>query len=176
LVKADVFGYSMGGSVALQMAIRHPQLIDSLVVASAPYSSDGYQPGLIDMIQSITPDVFIGTPIEAEYVSLAPNPEAFPTLVEKLVAFDSEPFDWPAEDIEGIASRTLLIMGDADTILPEHFVEIFRLLGGGVNGDLAGLPDARLAVLPGTTHIGVIYQVDRLDSIITEFLDTPLPE
>jgi pimeloyl-ACP methyl ester carboxylesterase len=65
---------------------------------------------------------------------------------------DMEPFAWPPEDIRGIAAPTLLIVGDSDAIRLEHAVELFKLLGGGVMGDLAGLPKSQLAVLPGTTH------------------------
>jgi pimeloyl-ACP methyl ester carboxylesterase len=174
--KADVFGYSMGGGVALQIAIRHPEIVDKLVVASMPYNTEGYHPGLIDMIKTITPEVFAGSPMETEYMSLAPNPENFPTLVEKLVQLDSEVQDWPPETIQAITAPTLLIFGDADVIRLEHAVDMFQLRGGDVNGDLAGLPNARLAVLPATTHIGVITRVDWLHSMITEFLDAPLPQ
>src|SRR3712207_1199115 len=77
---ADVFGYSMGGAVALQVAIRHPEVVRKLVVASASYTSEGAHPELMEMIPAITPEVFAGTPIEEEYLRLAPNPEDFPTL------------------------------------------------------------------------------------------------
>ena len=150
--KADVFGYSMGGGVALQVAIRHPEVVRKLVVASASYTSDGMHPELLEMIPTITPEAFSGSPIEEAYLRTAPNPDDFPTLVAKLKRLDMEPFAWPPEDIRGIAAPTLLIIGDSDAIRPEHAVELFQLLGGGVMGDLAGLPKSQLAVLPGTTH------------------------
>jgi pimeloyl-ACP methyl ester carboxylesterase len=179
--QADVFGYSMGGGVALQVAIRHPEVVRKLVVASASYTSDGMHPELLEMIPTITPDVFAGSPIEEEYLRTAPNPDDFPTLVAKLKQLDMEPFAWPPEDIRGIAAPTLLIIGDSDAIRLEHAVEMFRLLGGGVMGDLAGLPKSQLAVLPGTTHFvppgsGVLDRADWLLSMTGEFLDAPLPE
>jgi pimeloyl-ACP methyl ester carboxylesterase len=142
----------MGGGVALQLAIRYPEAVRKLVVASASYTSEGMQPELHEMTPSITPEMFAGSPIEAAYREVAPNPEDFPNLVAKLKRLDMEPFAWPPEDISGIAAPTLLIVGDSAAILLEHAVEMFRLLGGGVMGDLAGLPKSRLAVLPGTVH------------------------
>jgi pimeloyl-ACP methyl ester carboxylesterase len=171
LEQADVFGYSMGGGVAMQLAIRHPAVVDKLVVASMPINTEGYHPGLIDMIKTMTPEAFAGSPIETDYQALAPNPEYFPTLVEKLIALDSEVQDWPPETIQAIAAPTLLIFGDADVIRLEHVVEMFHLRGGGVNGDLAGLPNAQLAVLPATTHVGIMFRPQWIVPMIAEFLD-----
>jgi pimeloyl-ACP methyl ester carboxylesterase len=179
--KADVFGYSMGGGVALQVAIRHPEVVRKLVVASASYTSDGMHPELLEMIPTLTPEVFAGSPIEEAYLRIAPNPEDFPTLVAKIKQLDMQPFAWPPEDIRGIAAPTLLIVGDSDAIRLEHAVELFRLLGGGVMGDLSGLPKSQLAVLPGTTHFvppgsAVLDRADWLLSMIPPFLDAPMPE
>ena len=179
--KADVFGYSMGGGVALQVAIRHPEVVRKLVVASASYTSDGMHPELLEMIPTLTPEVFAGSPIEEAYLRIAPNPEDFPTLVAKIKQLDMQPFAWPPEDIRGIAAPTLLIVGDSDAIRLEHAVELFQLLGGGVMGDLAGLPQSQLAVLPGTTHFvppgsAVLDRADWLLSMIPPFLDAPMLE
>jgi pimeloyl-ACP methyl ester carboxylesterase len=179
--KADVFGYSMGGGVALQVAIRHPEVVRKLVVGSASYTSDSMYPELLAMIPTITPEVFAGSPIEEAYLRTAPNPEDFPNLVAKLKQLDMEPYAWPPEDIRGISAPTLLIIGDSDAIRPEHAAELFRMLGGGVMGDLAGLPKSQLAVLPGTTHfvppgVGVLDRADWLVSMIGGFLDAPMPE
>jgi pimeloyl-ACP methyl ester carboxylesterase len=179
--QADVFGYSMGGGVAFQVAIRHPEVVRKLVVASASYTSDGMHPELLEMIPTLTPEVFAGSPIEEAYLRTAPNPDDFPTLVAKMKQLDMEPFAWPPEDIRGIAAPTLLIIGDSDSIRLEHAVELFQLLGGGVMGDLAGLPKSQLAVLPGTTHFippgsAVLDRTDWLLSLIPPFLDAPMPE
>ena len=179
--KADVFGYSMGGGVAFQVAIRHPEVVRKLVVASASYTSDGMHPELLEMIPTLTPEAFAGSPIEEALLRTAPYPDDFPTLVAKMKQLDMEPFAWPPEDIRGIAAPTLLIVGDSDAIRLEHAVELFRLLGGGVIGDLAGLPKSQLAVLPSTTHFvppgsGVLDRADWLMAMIPPFLDTPMPE
>jgi pimeloyl-ACP methyl ester carboxylesterase len=138
-------------------------------------------PELLEMIPTLTPEVFAGSPIEEAYLRTAPHPDDFPTLVAKMKQLDMEPFAWPPEDIRGIAAPTLLIVGDSDAVRLEHAVELFRLLGGGVMGDLAGLPKSQLAVLPSTTHFvppgsGVLDRGDWLLSIIGEFLDAPMPE
>lgn len=173
--QADIFGYSMGGSTALQVAIRHPERVRKLVVASATYTSDGWHPDLHAMIETITPEMFIGSPIEEAYKQLAPNPENFPTLVTKLVALDLSEQDWSAESMQGIQAPTLLIAGDSDSVQLEHMVEMFKLLGGGVNGDLTGLPKSQLTIVPGATHTGVLMRVNLLVPMITDFLDAPLP-
>jgi pimeloyl-ACP methyl ester carboxylesterase len=171
----------MGGGVALQLAIRHPGSVRRLVAASASFTSDGMQPELHEMVPSITPETFAGSPIEAAYQDVAPNPEDFPQLVEKLKRLDTTPFAWPAEDVRGIEAPTMIVVGDADVVRLEHAVELFRLLGGGAMGDLAGLPESRLAVLPGTSHFvppgsGVMDRAEWLLPMIGEFLAAPMPE
>lgn len=178
--EADVFGFSMGGAAALQVAIRHPGVVRKLVVVSAAHTSDSMPPELLEMIPSITPEVFAGTPIEEDYLRTAPNPDAFPTLVAKLKRLDTEHFAWPPEDVRGITAPTLLVVGDSDAVRLDYAVELFRLLGGGAMGDLAGLPKSQLAVLPGTTHFippgsGILDRADWLLAMTTPFLDAPMP-
>ena len=179
--EADVFGYSMGAGVALQLAIRHPSVVRRLVAVSVSYTSNGMQPELHEMAPSITPEMFAGTPFETAYKEVAPNPEDFPTLVEKLKRLDTTPYDWGAENVRGIGSPTMIVVGDADAVRVEHAVEMFRLLGGGAMGDLAGLARHRLAVLPGTTHFippgsGILDRADWLLAMAIPFLDAPEPE
>ena len=178
--QADVVGYSMGGGIALQLAIRHPTRVRRLVVASASYTYDGMHAAAIEMFPTITPELFAGSPMEDEYLRVAPNPGHFPKLVEKLVHLDSTPFAWPADDIRGITAPTLIVVGDSDVVRLEHAVELFGLLGGGVMGDLVGMPTSRLAVLPGTSHFippgcGVLDRADWLLAMIPEFLDAAPP-
>jgi pimeloyl-ACP methyl ester carboxylesterase len=173
---ADVFGYSMGGGIALQLAIRHPALLRRLVVASATYTSDGMPAVALEMFPSITPELFAGSPIEEAYLRTAPNPGDFPKLVEKLRQLDSTPFAWPEEDIRGIAAPTMIVLGDSDAVRLEHAVELFRLLGGGVMGDLQGMPSCQLAVLPGTSHFvppgcGLLDRAGWLLELLAPFLD-----
>jgi hypothetical protein len=134
----------------------------------------------LEMFPSITPGLFAGSPMEAAYLKVAPNPQDFPTLVEKLKLLDTKPFDWPQEDVREIAAPTLTVVGDSDVVRLEQAVELFGRLGGGVMGDLAGLPRCRLAVLPGTTHVmppgfGVLDRWELLIAMIRPFLDEPSP-
>jgi pimeloyl-ACP methyl ester carboxylesterase len=181
LESAAVVGFSMGAAAALQVAIRHPRTVSKLVAISTAFTSDGAHPAMLEMIPTITPEMFAGSPMEQEYQRLAPNPGDFPALVEKLKQLDMTPFAWPAEEIRAIAAPTLIIVGDSDVVRLEHAVELFKLRGGGVMGDLEGMPASQLAVLPGTSHFmpfgtGVLDRVDWLLAMIRPFLDAPAPE
>jgi pimeloyl-ACP methyl ester carboxylesterase len=180
LEQADVVGYSMGGGAALQLAIRHPALVRRLVVISAGFRYDAMPPEAIAMFPSITPEMFAGSPMETEHQRLSPDPEGFPKLVEKLKTLDTTDFAWPEQEIRGISAPTLIVLGDSDGVRLEHAVEFFKLRGGGVMGDLSGLPESQLAVLPGTTHFvppgsGVLDRAEWLRAMIPPFLDPPPP-
>jgi pimeloyl-ACP methyl ester carboxylesterase len=177
IAQADVVGHSIGADTALQVAIRHPERVRKLVPISGKYRYDGEYPELLAGIQMMTPDVFTGTPYVDAYRSTAPNPEDFPLLVEKLKAFFGQEYARPEEDIRSIAAPTLLMIGDSDTVRPEHEMEMFRLLGGGVAGDLTGLPKSQLAILPGTTHGTIVVErTDEVVAMIEAFLATPMPD
>jgi pimeloyl-ACP methyl ester carboxylesterase len=173
---ADLFGYSMGAAVALHVAIRHPEVVRKLVLASVSYQMSGIHPGLMDGLGEMKPEMMHGSPWHEEYMRIAPNPDNFARLFAKKTEMDRGIKDIPAEAIRAIKAPTLLIVGDSDLIRPEHAVEMFRLLGGGVFGDTpAGLPNSQLAVLPGTSHVTVVYQADLLLAMIPRFLDAPMP-
>jgi pimeloyl-ACP methyl ester carboxylesterase len=176
LGRADLFGFSLGGGVALQTAIRHPELVRKLVVASAGYNSGGMRPGVLAGIKTLTAESFTGLPWEAEYKRLAPNPGDWPRLIEKQKQLDREVQDWLPERIEAIKAPALVIVGDSDIVRLGHAVDLFRLLGGDVAGDVVGLPPARLAVLPATTHLGMMEQTEFLLATLVPFLDAPMPE
>ncbi len=174
--QADVVGYSMGGTTGLQLAIRHPRLVRKLVAISPNYRSDGYYPELLAGLQVMTPDIFAGTPQEAAYLRHAPHPEDFPVLVEKQKVLPQE-FAFAEEDVAAIAAPTLVVLGDSDVVRPEHAVALFRLLGGGVPGDLVGLPSSQLAILPGTTHATIVLEpTELLLAVIEPFLVAPMPD
>jgi pimeloyl-ACP methyl ester carboxylesterase len=172
--QADVFGYSMGAGVAMQLAIRHPEHVEKLVFASSTFSQQGFYPQMLAGLEGMTAEVFTGTGIDTEYARLAPDPDYFPTFVEKLVAFDKTPFDWSA-DLSKLTMPTLLIFGDSDIVQLQHIVELFTTLGGGVMGEY-GMPNVRLGILPATAHTTVLYQLDSLMPMVTAFLDAPVTE
>lgn len=175
LEKADVFGYSMGAAAGLQFAIRHPDKIDQLVAASVAYDAEGWQPAFREFIPQMNPEMFAGTPMEEEYRKLAADPEGFRALVEKLIALEHEPMAWE-EDVRKLETPVLIIAGDADVSTLEHNVALFRLLGGGVMGDMGQpLPASRLAILPATSHTAVITQPELLKALIEPFLEGETP-
>ena len=172
LRSVDVVGYSLGGGVALQLAMTEPTLTRRIVFAGgASYRRDGLHSDMLELPTDEVPDL-TGTPWHDAYVRVAPDPSQWTTLVAKNVALDASFEGWTADQVRGIQVPTMLIIGDADIVRPEHTVEMFRLLGGGVNGDLGGVSRSRLAILPGTSHSGVIDRFDWLAPMITDFLDS----
>lgn len=175
IAKADVIGYSMGAGAALQLALRHPQRVDHLVIASVSFNEAGNLPGFSQMMDGITPEIFAGTPMEAEFKRLAPDPDAFASVVGKIKVMDRGQ-DWPAEQIRALASPTFIIVGDHDIVRPEHAVELYRLRGGGETARasqpfLTGSPPARLAILPASSHVDVFGDPALLAAMILPFLD-----
>jgi pimeloyl-ACP methyl ester carboxylesterase len=172
---ADLFGFSLGGGVALEVALRHPERVNKLIIVSAPYNSQGWYPEMLAAADYITPELFAGTPMAAEYQRLAPNPENFGMLVTKLVALTKRVQDVSPDAIRAIQAPTLVIVGDADNVHPEHALDLYKLRGGGVPGDIVGAPASQLAIIPGATHTTVIDRVDVLAMFTNEFLDAAPP-
>ena len=183
LERADIFGFSLGGGVGLQTAILHPRMVRKLALASTAFKRDGWFPEVLAGMASISVETFAGTPIHEEYLKTSPRPEAWPTFVAKVRQLLSEDYDW-AEDVAALKTPILIMVGDADSLRFAHMVEFFGLLGGGkADGDMNGLSPAQLAVLPATTHVGwappfhgIMTRTELLLPIITEFLDSPMPE
>jgi pimeloyl-ACP methyl ester carboxylesterase len=178
--RADVLGYSQGGGVALQLALRHPDLVGKLVVLAATYHRDGWHPSVRPAIEQLTGDAFAGTPVAAAFREHTPDPvafEAFVTKVKTLNAVDQELDD---EQVRSIRAPTMVVVGDADGVRLEHAVSLFLLRGGEdeqavETGMISGVPRARLVVLPATSHIAVGEAVGVLEPMITAFLDDVPP-
>ena len=176
LEKANVFGYSMGAAAGLQLAIRHPEKVEKLVAASVAYDFEGWQPAFREFIPQMNVEMFADMPLEADYRKLAADPEGFPALAEKLIQLEKEPMAWEA-DVKALKTPVLMITGDADVVTLEHSVAMFRLLGGGIMGDMGEpLPQSRLAVMPATSHTAVITQVEMLHGFIEPFLKGETPK
>ncbi len=177
--KASVMGYSMGGTVAMRLAIDHPEKVSRLISAAAgmSYTEEVLGKDFFAMIRSITPEQFKGTVFETDYAKLAPDPTQFPVLVGKLKALDLETYDWSA-DFAKIGVPALYIFGDADIVSTGHAAEMHKLAGGITNGDMNGLPKVQLLVLPGTSHGGVFFNpanVEILKAVVPSFLTQELP-
>jgi pimeloyl-ACP methyl ester carboxylesterase len=176
LKKADVFGYSMGAQVGLRLAISQPQKVNKLIFASGAYDLKGWQPAYSEFIPQMTVEMFLAMPFFAEKHKQSANPDAYAAFLKKMIALEYEPMDWE-EDVKKLKTPVLIIAGDADVATLEHTVAMFRLLGGGVMGDMGNpLPESRLAVLPATSHTAVITQVDLLIALIEPFLKGETPK
>lgn len=172
---ADIVGYSMGGGVAFQLAVRHPEQVRRLVILSGTYSHDGWWPEVEESFASFTAEMFEGTPIQEQYESFGNDPSLFPAYIKKVMSVDVKPYDW-TEEVKAIRSPIFMVIGDADGVRYEHALELYRAKGGGKMGDISGVPQSRLAILPGTTHIGIIQRTDWLIPMIKDFLDADLNE
>lgn len=169
--EADIFGYSTGAGVALQIAMRKPTLVRKLVLASATFNSKGRHPELSGLESLLTTEGMKGTPYETEYLGTAPQPEDWPKHLAKVTAFNKEIQDWSVDDIRNIKAPALIIAGDADIVQPEHAVELYRLMGGGSLGELS-TPASQLAILPGTMHTALTTKTNLLMAMIPGFLDS----
>ena len=128
------------------------------------------------MLGQITPEMFAGSPFESEFKRQAPKPADFPILVRKLKALDMTQQNWPVEDIKKISAPTLVISADSEVVRPEHSLDIFRLRGGGPSVDFMTVRQTELAVLPGTTHMGVLQERAAIvTSFVAEFFDRKMP-
>ena len=145
------------------------------MAASVAYDLRGWQPVYSALIPQMTVEMIVSLPMAADYRKLAPDTGGFPELARKLIALEKEPMAWE-QDLRQVKTPVLLIAGDADVATLEHSVALFRLLGGGVMGDMGQpLPASRLAILPATSHTAVITQVDVLHSFIEPFLKGVTP-
>lgn len=169
--KADVIGYSMGGGVALQVAIRHPQKVRKLVSISAVFRHDGWVKEALDAYPNFTADAFKGSPIEAEYKKLSPTPNEFPNFIKRVISMDLKPYDFGAEKLKATPAPMFFIHGDADGVRLDHIAEMFRLKGEEIMGDMRPRSASRLAILPDTTHLTLMQKTAVIVPMINDFLD-----
>ena len=180
LTKTDLMGYSLGGGVALRCAIQHPELVRKLVVVSTPFSQNGWYPEVVASMAQVNgtaAEFMKESPMYQEYVRVAPKPDNFPVLCDKIGEMMRPSYDW-SDDVAALKTPTMLVFGDADSIPPAYAARFFELLGGGktdAGWDGSAMSSARLAILPGTTHYNIFYS-PVLVSIVRPFLDLPPPE
>lgn len=176
--EADLMGYSQGGGVALQTAIRHPEVVGKLVVVSAPVRRDGWYPEVLTTFEQMVSDA----PQLAEGVGHSPLNELYPgkdweRAFAKMGEMGSQDYEW-SDEVAAITSPTMIIFADADAIRADHIVEFYKLLGGGardagVDGSLR--PAARMAILAGATHYDILSH-PALASTVMPFLEAPVSE
>ena len=171
---ADIFGYSLGGEVALQMGIRHLQMVRRLIVVSAAYKSDGWTPQTRAVFPLLKPEFFTGTPVKKAYDSLAPDPKQFPELVNKIKIMSTTPFDFTDEKIKSIKCPVLIMIADGDGVLPEHALALYRLLGGDYMMDFGPIHKTQLAIFPGSSHISIMMHTEWMLPMMNAFLDAKM--
>ena len=175
LEQADVMGYSLGSGVALRLAVQHPQLVRRLVLVSVAARRDGSFPEVVAAMDAMSAEMapmMEGSPAYRHYSQAAPRPEDWTVHVGRTAEMLKVDYDWTAE-MAGIEAPTMLVYADADSVRPDHIVELYALLGGGLRDagwDGSGRPQARLAILPGATHYDV-FASPLLAPAVLPFLD-----
>ena len=168
---ADVVGYSLGGVVALDTAIRHPDKVRKVVSISAWIRSDGWVNEARDFWPNFTWEMMKGTPAEVGYKKLNPTPDGFPKFFNHLKATAMRPFDMGADKFKATKAPMFFIHGDADGVRLDHIAEMYRLKGGDIHGDMRPHPESRLAILPNTTHVTLMARMSTIVPMINDFLD-----
>jgi pimeloyl-ACP methyl ester carboxylesterase len=171
----DVFGYSLGGGVALQLAAQHPSRVRRLVVASAPFASDGFYPEMLPQQAAVgahMAEAMKETPMYRAYAAIAPKPEEFPKLLDRMGEYMRRPYNW-SEAVRKLTMPVMLVYGDSDMVRLDHVVEFYNLLGGGLKD--AGwqrehMSPNRLAIIPDFTHYE-LFLAPELANTVLPFLN-----
>jgi pimeloyl-ACP methyl ester carboxylesterase len=153
----DVLGYSFGGGAAFRLAVQHPQQVRRLVMVSAGYAQEGFHPEMLPQQAAVSGkmmDAMKETPMYISYKAVAPKPEDFPRLLDRMGEYMRKPYDW-SEDVKKLQMPVMIVFGDSDMYRPEHVMSFYKLLGGGLKD--AGwmrehMSKNRLAILPNLTH------------------------
>ena len=177
LGKVDLMGYSLGAGAAIRASIQHPEIVRKLVVVSTPFKRDGWFPEVKEAMSQGSPEsaeAMKASPMYQIYSKIAPRPQDWPVLFAKLGDMLKRDYDW-SEEVKSMETPTMIVVGDSDSVRPDHAVEFYRLLGGGredAGWDGSRMPKSRLAILPGTTHYNIFMSPD-LAPKTKSFLDAP---
>jgi pimeloyl-ACP methyl ester carboxylesterase len=173
--QVDVLGYSLGGGVAFRLAVQHPEMGRRLALVSVGYAQDGFYPEMLPMQAQVgakMAESMKDTPMYQSYVAVAPNPEEFPKLLDRMGELMRTPYEW-SEDVKKLEMPVMLVYGDSDMFRPEHIVDFYQLLGGGLKD--AGwtrehMSQHRLAILPDLTHYEIFFS-PRMVATVLPFLN-----
>jgi pimeloyl-ACP methyl ester carboxylesterase len=173
--QVDVMGYSMGGGIAFQFAVQNPSMVRRLVLVSTPFAQEGFYPEMLPQqaqLGAAAAPSMKDTPIYKTYAAVAPKPEEFPKLLDQMGAYMRKPYDWSG-DVAKLTMPVMLVYGDSDMFRPEHIVQFYQLLGGGLMD--AGwrrehISKNRLAILPNVTHYEM-FATPQLAQVVLPFLD-----
>ncbi|HLF33959.1 MAG TPA: alpha/beta hydrolase [Cyclobacteriaceae bacterium] len=173
--QVDVLGYSMGGGVGFRFAAQHPEMVRRLALVSAGYARDGFYPEMLPMqaqVGAAMAEYMKETPMYISYMAVAPNPEDFPKLLDRMGELMRTPYDW-SEDVKKLKMPVMLVFGDSDMYRPEHIVKFYQLLGGGLKDagwQRENMSQNRLAILPDQTHYDIFFS-PRLAETVLPFLN-----
>jgi pimeloyl-ACP methyl ester carboxylesterase len=167
---ADVAGFSMGGSVAYQLAVKSPKRVRKLVIISSTYKTSGWLPVVNNGFKDFKPEFFDHTPMKAAYDAIAPDKTKWRQFIEQMIAFAGVPFDIGDNNIAKITSPVLLISGDNDGLDKVELMKTYQLLGGGISADLAPMPKSHLAIVPSQAHVSLMMQTKTLAGYLDDFL------
>jgi len=167
---ADVAGFSMGGSVAYQLAVQSPKRVRKLVIISSTYKTSGWLPVVNNGFKNFKPEVFTNSPMKAAYDAIAPDKTKWTKFLEQMIAFAGVPFDIGEANIAKITSPVLLISGDNDGLDKIELMKTYQLLGGAVSADLGPMPKSQLAIVPSQGHVSLMMETKTIAGYLGGFL------
>jgi pimeloyl-ACP methyl ester carboxylesterase len=167
---ADVAGYSMGGSVAYQVAIQNPKRVTKLVIISSTYKSTGWIPAIAGAFKSMKPEMFDNSPLKTAYEATAPDKTKWPKFIAQMLVFMGTSFDMGDANVAKITAPVLIISGDNDGLDKVELAKTYQLLGGGVAADMAPMPKSQLAIVPAQSHVGLMMQTKTILGYLDGFL------
>ena len=167
---ADVAGFSMGGSVAYELAIKSPERVKKLVIISSTYKTSGWTDQVNNAFKGLKPEIFTNSPMKAEYDAIAPDKTKWTKFLEQMLAFAGVPFDMGDANIAKISSPVLLISGDNDGLDKIELMKTYQLLGGGVSADIVPMPKSHLAIVPSQGHVSLMMQTKTISDYLNDFL------
>jgi pimeloyl-ACP methyl ester carboxylesterase len=173
--QVDAFGYSLGAAISFKIALRHPAKIRRLALVSAAFARDGFYADMLALqsqVGAAAAPMLKDTPMYKTYAAVAPHPDDFPRLLDKIGELMRKPYNW-SDDVKKLQMPVMLVWGDSDMMRPEHMVEFYKLLGGGQRDggwQGEGMSKNRLAILPGVTHYN-ITESPALPATVLPFLD-----
>ena len=169
--QVDVLGYSFGGGAAFRLAVQHPDVVRRVALVSAGFAQDGFYPEMLPMQASVSgamADMMKDTPMYKTYMAVAPKPDDFPKLLDRMGELMRTPYDW-SDDVKSLKMPVMLVFGDSDMYRPEHIVKFYQLLGGGLKD--AGwmrenMSQNRLAIIPNRTHYDVFFAPELAGTVL----------
>ena len=170
---ANILGYSLGGTVGLQLALLHPEKVKRIAFISSVYKFEGWLPDTREMVTGMKPEFLTNTPLKTEYDKVAPDPSQWNDFITKMITFENTSYDLGLENIKKLSCPILIINGDYDGVDVTHSMELFKALGGGGTGVMEPLSESQFAMIPGTTHVTVMMQTNKLLEMIIPFLNKP---